>query len=178
MTYETFLAAVHPEDREFVNRKWQAALKGEPFDIEHRIVVDDTIKWVRELAELEFDSQGHLLGAFGTIQDITARKKAEEALRLSHQRLDLLAETAGRLLAGSDSREMVENICLKVMEFLDCDVCFSYLRDEATDRLRLNAFAGITDQEAKGLEWLDEGVAGCDCAGRGRLPHGGGGYCQ
>jgi PAS domain-containing protein len=39
MTYETFLSSVHPEDREYVDQKWQAALRGEPYDIEHRIVV-------------------------------------------------------------------------------------------------------------------------------------------
>ena len=77
MTYETFLGTVHPEDREYVDREWMAALKGQSYDIEHRIVVDGTVKWVRERAELEFNPQGQLLGGFGTTQDITARKQAE-----------------------------------------------------------------------------------------------------
>ena len=164
LSYETFLATVHPEDRKYVDRKWQAAMEGEPYDIEHRIVVDGTIKWVRELAELEFDSQGHLLGGFGTVQDITARKETEEALRLSHQRLDLLAETAGRLLASSDPQEVADSIGRKVMEFLDCDVCFNYLREEATDRLHLNACGRNSGSGGKRLEWLDEGAAVCGCA--------------
>ena len=62
MTYETFLGTVHPEDREYVDREWMAALKGEPYDIEHRIIVDGTVKWVRERAELEFNPEGQLLG--------------------------------------------------------------------------------------------------------------------
>ncbi|MEW6387061.1 MAG: PAS domain S-box protein [Thermodesulfobacteriota bacterium] len=86
LTYETFLAAVHPEDREYVDRKWTAALKGEAYDIEHRILVGDTVKWVRERAELEVDSQGLILGGFGTVQDITARKLAEEALKKEEQK--------------------------------------------------------------------------------------------
>jgi signal transduction histidine kinase len=80
MTYESFLAAVHPEDREYADQKWTAALRGEPYDIEHRIVVGDTVGWVRERAELEFDKHGTLLGGFGTVQDITDRKRAEEEL--------------------------------------------------------------------------------------------------
>ena len=80
MTYETFLQAVHPEDREYVDQEWTAAMRGEPYDIEHRIVVGDTVRWVREQAELEFDKGGTLLGGFGTVQDITERKRAEEEL--------------------------------------------------------------------------------------------------
>ena len=82
MTYETFLSSVHPEDRKYVDRKWMAALHGEPYDIEHRIIVDDEVKWVRERAELEFDSKGELKGGFGTAQDITKRKQVENELRV------------------------------------------------------------------------------------------------
>jgi len=82
MTYETFIATVHPEDRELVDKKWKAALHGEPYDIEHRIIAAGKVKWVREKAELELDSDGSLLGGFGTVQDITERKKAEE--KVSH----------------------------------------------------------------------------------------------
>jgi len=82
MTYETFLSSVHPEDREYVDQKWMAALRGEPYDIEHRIIVDDEVKWVRERAELEFDSKGELKGGFGTVQDITERKRIENELRV------------------------------------------------------------------------------------------------
>ncbi|MCK9554380.1 PAS domain-containing protein [bacterium] len=76
MTYETFLSAVYPDDRKYVDTKWNAAMRGEPYDIEHRIIVNGKIKWVREQAELEFDKKGKLLGGFGTTQDITARKEA------------------------------------------------------------------------------------------------------
>ncbi|MDH4268744.1 MAG: MEDS domain-containing protein [Dehalococcoidia bacterium] len=82
MTYETFLSSVHPEDRKYVDRKWMAALHGEPYDIEHRIIVDDEVKWVCEMAELEFDSKGELKGGFGTAQDITKRKQVEDELRV------------------------------------------------------------------------------------------------
>jgi PAS domain S-box-containing protein len=81
MTYETFLGAVHPDDRENVDRKWSAALRGEHYDIEHRIVVNGEVKWVRERAELEFDKEGKLLGGFGTTQDVTEKKRVEEEIR-------------------------------------------------------------------------------------------------
>ena len=86
LSYETFLACVHPEDRDYVDRMWQAALRGEPYDIEHRLIVDGEEKWVRERAELERDGDGRLLGGFGTTQDITDQKRAEEALREADRR--------------------------------------------------------------------------------------------
>ena len=94
MTYETFLSSIHPDDRKYVDQKWQAALRGEPYDIEHRIVVDGEVKWVREKAELETDEHGSLLGGFGTVQDINERKKAEEILRETRDYLDNLLNYA------------------------------------------------------------------------------------
>lgn len=103
-TYETFLGTVHPEDREFVDRNWKAALTGEPYDIEHRIVVDGQVKWVRERAELEFDAEGWLRGGFGTTQDITEKKQAEEALRQNEARYRAIGELIpfGIWTAGPD----------------------------------------------------------------------------
>jgi PAS domain S-box-containing protein len=86
MTYETFLSSVHPEDREYVDQKWTAALRGEPYDIEHRIMVGNEVRWVREKAELEFDSQGSLKGGFGTVQDITDKVRAEEIIKQAAKR--------------------------------------------------------------------------------------------
>ncbi|MHB9029813.1 MAG: sensor histidine kinase, partial [Candidatus Latescibacterota bacterium] len=41
---------------------------------------DDSIMWVRERAELEFDNAGLLRGGFGTVQDITGRKSLEQRI--------------------------------------------------------------------------------------------------
>jgi PAS domain S-box-containing protein len=89
LTYEMFLARVHPEDRDYVDGQWKAALLGEKYDIEHRIVVGDRVVWARERAELEFDGKGTLLGGFGTVQDITGRKRMEEELRKARDELEL-----------------------------------------------------------------------------------------
>ena len=83
LTYEIFLNCVHPDDREYVNAEWAAAVNGKPYDIEHRLVVDGKVKWVREKAELQFDQEGNGIRAIGFTQDITERKQAEKALRQS-----------------------------------------------------------------------------------------------
>jgi PAS domain S-box-containing protein len=74
-----------------VDTQWRAALGGAPYDIEHRILVDGQVKWVREKAYLEFDQACNLLGGFGISQDITERKLSEEKLRESEERFRTLA---------------------------------------------------------------------------------------
>jgi PAS domain S-box-containing protein len=94
MTYDMFLSSVHPKDRTYVDQNWQAALHGEPYDIQHRIIADDKLKWVRERAELELDSKGEIKGGFGTVQDITERRQTEEALRETKDYLENLINYA------------------------------------------------------------------------------------
>ena len=81
LTYETFLECVHPDDRAYVDEKWKAALAGAPYDIEHRVVANGEVRWVREKADLAFEN-GVLLGGIGITHDLTARKALEEDLRL------------------------------------------------------------------------------------------------
>jgi PAS domain S-box-containing protein len=89
MTYEGFLACVHPDDRQYVDRMWMAALRGAHYDIEHRLLVAGQVKWVRERAELEFDDHGALLGGIGITQDITERKRLESEIRQAQERFEL-----------------------------------------------------------------------------------------
>jgi PAS domain-containing protein len=80
LSYERFLQSVLPEDLEYVKQKWQSALNGEPYDIEHRIRAGKKIKWLREKADIEFDKTGRAVRAVGITQDITAQKEVENEL--------------------------------------------------------------------------------------------------
>jgi PAS domain S-box-containing protein len=88
LTYEIFLEIVHPDDRPFVDAKWKICMQGEPYDVEHRIVVGDQVRWVREKAYPEFGDSGKLIGVFGITQDITERKTMEVELRRSRDNLE------------------------------------------------------------------------------------------
>lgn len=96
LTYDIFLDMVHPEDRERVNRAWNAAMSGAPYDVEHRIRVNGEVRWVRERAKVEFDSAGNAVEGIGTVQDITERKRAEEEIRTLNTELEqrVVARTA------------------------------------------------------------------------------------
>jgi PAS domain S-box-containing protein len=87
MTYEKFLEIVHPEDRNYVDKKWHAALEGEPYDIEHRLLIGNEVKWVREKAELDYDHNGIPIKGIGVTQDITKRKQAEMEIKNTREKL-------------------------------------------------------------------------------------------
>lgn len=91
------------------------------------------------------------------------RKRAVEDLRRSNMRNDLLAKTAGELLKTGSPQAAVDGLCREVMALLDCQVFFNFLADKSSGRLHLNACAGIPEEEARRIEWLDYGVAVCGC---------------
>lgn len=133
MTYETFLSTVHPDDREYVDTMWKAGLADEPYDIEHRIVVDDKIKWVREKAYLEFDKNGELLGGFGITQDITERKKAEEALRYEREKLINILDSIpdGVYIVNEQyDIEYVNPFLQEIYGPLNGQKCYEYFEDQ------------------------------------------------
>jgi len=74
---------IHPEDREFVFRTAEEALHSEARpDIEHRVVrPDGEVRTVHALGTVKRDASGRPYEMFGTVQDITERKRAEEALQ-------------------------------------------------------------------------------------------------
>ena len=80
LSYENFLSCIYPEDRDYVHEQWTAAMNHKPYDIEHRLVVNGKVTWVREKADMAFDEHGNAVKAIGFTQDITDRKLAQEEL--------------------------------------------------------------------------------------------------
>jgi diguanylate cyclase (GGDEF)-like protein/PAS domain S-box-containing protein len=82
-TYEAFLALVHPSDRKLVADAVAGALQcGENFHLDHRILTPGgSERFIHGHAEVTFDAAGKPSFMFGTYQDITGRKQAEEQIR-------------------------------------------------------------------------------------------------
>jgi PAS domain S-box-containing protein len=93
-TYQDFLSVIHPDDREMVKQAWGAALRGSPYNVEHRILVGDRVKWVRERATVEFDEGNKPISGIGTVQDVTERRLAEDRLRRSSDQIHDLYNNA------------------------------------------------------------------------------------
>ncbi|MBU0721316.1 EAL domain-containing protein [bacterium] len=107
LSYDLFLSCLHPDDKDKVDNAWTKALKGNNYDIEHRILVNNEIKWVREHARLETDAKGNLVSGIGTVQDITKQKHDQEKLEVLAN-YDSLTGLANRALLMSHLQNSIE----------------------------------------------------------------------
>jgi PAS domain S-box-containing protein len=84
---EDLPAAVHPADRDWLERAVAAAARGEaPYDFEFRLRgADGRTEWVHDLGHLERDAAGRPLRLAGVARLVTARKRAEAALHATFE---------------------------------------------------------------------------------------------
>ena len=104
VTYETYLAGVHPEDRhivhETVDRVRQPGSSGR-FDIEYRTIgiADGKERWVAERGRAVLDSSGQVTRFIGTMLDITDAKNAEILLERAKNEAEEANRAKDRFLA-------------------------------------------------------------------------------
>lgn len=81
--FDEFIEYVHPQDREVVAATVEGACaSGRPFSFEHRIVRrDGTMRVLSARGNVVVDDDGRPLRVFGTEQDITEQRSAEETQR-------------------------------------------------------------------------------------------------
>jgi len=86
----------HPEDRETVRQTIRACLDGKRrFELEYRIVrADGDVRWVWERGVGIYNAAGTLDALEGYVQDVTARKEADQALLEAERRYRSIFENA------------------------------------------------------------------------------------
>ncbi len=169
-TYESFLGAVHPEDREMVNKAFTNSVKYKsPYDITHRLLMKDgRVKHIAERCKTFYNEQGKPVRAVGTAQDITELKLADSALRKSEERLSSILEktptvvfikdTQGRYLLVNKRYEELFHVTNKeIIGKVDHDI----FPAEMADKFRENDLEVIKADKPMEIEELvpqDDGV--------------------
>lgn len=94
---------VHHDDFEIVSKLYNQMFNiNEPWTIKYRLIMEDKrIKWVHLRCNPTIDSKGHIIHYYGTIQDITEMKNAEEKLEKYNQHLEGLVEEKVQEISAS-----------------------------------------------------------------------------
>ncbi len=117
-SYEAFLAAIHPDDRDSVNQAYTESVKSRTaYDIDHRLLMPDgRIKYVHERCETQYSDSFVPLRSIGTVQDVTAQRLAELAIRKSNRALHTLSACNGVLVRVSDESQLLNDVCRILVE--------------------------------------------------------------
>ncbi|MBP1927606.1 PAS domain S-box-containing protein [Methanolinea mesophila] len=111
-TYEAFLDAVHPDDRDAVDAAYLGSLREgvDHYEIEHRIVRKDTgeVRSVHEKCEHYRDGTGSIIRSVGMVHDITGRIRAAEELAAKNQ--ELAAKNEELVVLNEDLAEKEEEL--------------------------------------------------------------------
>ncbi|MFN3652274.1 MAG: GAF domain-containing protein [Armatimonadota bacterium] len=117
-SYEAFMERVHPDDRQRLEDAVEGALRRRgTSSVDHRIVLPDgSVRVVHQQGEVSFSEPGEPIRMLGTVQDITERMEAEQALRRANRALRTLGECSRALMAANDEEELLQEVCRIAVE--------------------------------------------------------------
>ncbi|MGV2827635.1 PAS domain S-box protein [Myxosarcina sp. GI1(2024)] len=105
--WEQIFNLIHPNDRFLVKKAfWQAYREGKSWQFNYRLLsTDGSIKYLESRGEPTVNSQGKMLKVWGTIVDITERKRAEISLHRSKEQLQLITDSLPVLISYVDCQQ-------------------------------------------------------------------------
>jgi PAS domain S-box-containing protein len=126
LTLDRVRELIHPEDRPMVLEAMSAALRGGPrYDVEYRVIrPSGEVRVVHSQADVTRDESGRPRRIFGTVQDISERKRAEEELRAAENRFRTYVDHATDALFVHDYERKVVDVNRQACESL------GYTREE------------------------------------------------
>jgi|GEM_PF-1158574 len=160
-SYDAFLAAIHPDDREMVQSSYaQSVQSREPYRITHRLQMKDgRTKYVHERCETFYDPDtGRPLRSIGTVQDITASRMDKLALERANSDLRLLSDCNMALVHAEEEQSLLVEICRLCVERGGYSMAWvGYAQHDEGRSVRVMAKLGDRDETLQNLpiSWAD-----------------------
>ncbi|HTY99707.1 MAG TPA: PAS domain-containing protein, partial [Rhodocyclaceae bacterium] len=124
--YEAWLAAVHPDDKVYVDREIQAGLRGErEYAPEFRVVWPDrSVHHVKAASRTFRDVAGKPLRMVGINYDLTERKRAEDESRVHLHFLEAMDRVNRAIQGAANLDQMMADVLDQILAIFDCDRAF------------------------------------------------------
>nr|MBA3639756.1 PAS domain S-box protein [Acidobacteriota bacterium] len=156
-THAGFLQLVHPEDRADVDEAFSRSLdQGSSGAIEHRLLMSDgRIKFVEERWQVVRNEQGEPACAIGTCQDITERRRAQDAIRMQAHMLDQIGQAV--IATDTEGRVTYANrFAGELYGWAPADILGRVITDVTTPQATLNQGLEIMALLQRGEMWSGE----------------------
>jgi PAS domain S-box-containing protein len=159
-SYEAFLNAIHPDDRDMVNKAYSNSVANwGTYDIVHRLQMPDgRIKYVNEKCETYYDDDGKPLRSVGTVHDITERVLDEQALQRLNRELRAISNCNQALMRAEDERTLLDEICRIICDDAGYRMAWvGYAENDEAKTIRPVSWAGVESGylEQARLTWAD-----------------------
>ena len=140
--FDTLVSLIHKDDKEFV---LEAIAQGKPFDIEHKInVQNNEQKWIRSICKPILDDKDQLISLSGTYQDITQMMLAKKEIVEYQTSLQKLT-TEITMIEEKQKHEIATNI----HDHLSQSLVISIMR---ITELKRNPALKLIDEDLKFIE--------------------------
>jgi PAS domain S-box-containing protein len=158
ITFESFLARVHPDDRARVQREVKAALeRGGRFAYPERIVrPDGSVRDLESVGEVAKDASGRVTGLIGTCRDVTDEVKARTLREAERRVLEMVA-------SGVPLAEVLTRLVLAIEEQAPPTIASVLLLDASGTRVRHGAAPHLPDGYNRAIEGAPIGPAAGSC---------------
>ncbi len=130
ITYDKFVEVIHPDDRQLLESTFQNAIQeNQGYKIEHRLLfANERIKYIHGRGQIVCNSNGEPVRAYGSVQDITDKKRADEAIN-----------TIASMVSGSEDKDFFHELVVNMAEMFESDYAFIGLLDD-NNKMQVNTY--------------------------------------
>jgi PAS domain S-box-containing protein len=103
LTLDELFGMMHPEDASLMKQKMQQQVyTGDAEEMEYRFMIDGEMRYMVSNISPKYSEDGRIIGAFGTVKDITQRKLTELALKKSEEEKAAVLNNAQTMICLHD----------------------------------------------------------------------------